>query len=143
MPMQVLTIPATAHGMQFSATGCFVSLSQELTSLTHAATGTDSEGEHLSVWMAMPVGRQILLAAGMIGDALADCDLSRLPTERVRDLSLRDLLGVGTVAAQAETRRLRFAQGYLRRPVEAARYQLLGERLDEAFSFASSSPPII
>ncbi len=135
MPLQPVTIPVAAHGTRFSASGCFVSLSEDLASLTHTTDAAGHGCEHSSVWMAVPVGRRILLAAGMLAGTLAARDLPRSPVELVRDRALGDLLRAGMVAAQAEARQPRFENGYRGCPGEATRFELLGERLDEAFGF--------
>jgi hypothetical protein len=133
MPMQLVTLPVGTDRTRLTATGCFVSMSQDLASLTHAS-GQPDDAQGPSVWVALPVGRQMLVAAGLVGDPVPTPDLPALPAEQVRDRALQDLLRVGTTAALTEIHRAGSTGGW-HHPEQAAYHRLLSHRIDQAFGF--------
>jgi hypothetical protein len=140
MQVQRIGVPVEARGSVFGSVGCWLSHSPDVASTTHrpdAYTGFPAAGQK-SAWVAIPVTRDVLLAAWMIygmKHTFTD-ELVTFSADEVRETALWSLMDEGGKAAQNELDSRNFAPGYRACGPEVAEYfTLLAARLDEAFGF--------
>ncbi|MGL5826758.1 MAG: hypothetical protein ACRCYU_18400, partial [Nocardioides sp.] len=99
----------------------------------------DAEVGQVAVWFAVPVARDVLLAAWMIGGlgGVGRSELDRMSDGGLREYAVHSLLMEGTDAVQVEIGTEAFASGYRGEVVEVAEYAAaVASRLDQAL-FAS------
>jgi hypothetical protein len=94
-----------------------------------------------SVVVALPVGRRLLVAACMLGEAaLSAADVAAMNDEQVRAWAVGELQLVGASLARLEADSAEFRAGYPRYPACAEFLRTVNPRICSAFGFATSSP---
>jgi hypothetical protein len=146
--MQVMAIPAPVESCTSrfgTSPRLFLAVSEEVAACTHREDdqrGYAAPGQ-ASVWVGLPVAREVLLAAWMVqGMGLATtAHLARMAADRVRELALHSLLYAGSATVQRLMGGTDFTSGYRTRGTELADYfTLLSERVDEAFDLGRPDP---
>lgn len=144
--MQIKAIPGPIEALlsPFGSAGFFVADSAEVAACTH---DVDFVGEGVasvpaaSVWVAVPFGRDVLVAAAMVeGFGAIDADdLAVITDDEVRVWALGTLFFGGTNAAATEIDTPRFQHGYAGDADLAAFFRLVCTRIDAAFGFSTDA----
>jgi hypothetical protein len=144
--MQIKAIPGPIEALlsPFGTAGFFVADDAEVASCTHNADFVKAGvagAPAASVWVAVPFGREVLVAAAMAdnGGSIDAYDLAVITDDQVRSWALGTLMYVGAGAAATEIDTTRFQRGYPEAAETAAFFRLVCNRIDAAFSFPTSA----
>lgn len=137
MRVRTMSVPAAVAALsaEFGSVAMLAAGGREVAASTlrhDDRTGFAERGQS-AVWMAVPVARDVLLAAWMLdGMALGDLDeLHAMDDDKVRETAIHALVMAGTSAAQEEIRSAAFVSGYRSLGADVAEYAAaLAARLD-------------
>ncbi len=113
----------------------------DVASFTHDVDGPARPPE-ASTWLALPVGRDVLVAACLVVGGTTVAEVVELTAAEVREWAIGWLLYVGTSQAKAELCSARFRTGYSEYGPAATEFlAVVRSRVDAAFGFGLGSAP--
>lgn len=138
MQVESMAAPVEARGSGPGERPSYLAVGAELAQFTQmpadATTGT-------WVWVALPFGRETLAAVAMAPDndcAVTAADLAAMSTDEFRAWALGAFLHAGSGTALREAGSEEFRSGFAGDSLLQGFYDVLCERLDEAFGFAAA-----
>ncbi|MGL5809727.1 MAG: hypothetical protein ACRCYQ_07285 [Nocardioides sp.] len=144
MCVEAFSVPSAARSSECGSAVMFVAGGSEVRASTlrqDPVTG-DAEVGQVAVWFAVPVARDVLLAAWMTGGlaSVGREGLDEMSDDCVREHAVLSLIMAGTVAAQRVVESEVFASGYRGAGAEIAEYAAaVATRLDNVF-YAPAMP---
>ena len=138
MQVKAISAPVEALVSQFEAKSFFLADGPSMASATHGRDFVDQPlaGPQASVWAALPLGRDVLLAATMVDRSGMDqAELARLTDDEVRESVLSNLLGYGRFGINDVLESADFQSGYRTDTERAEFFGLLASRIDTAFGY--------
>lgn len=141
--VEAVPAPAEALVSPYGGAGFFLADDVNVASFTHEVdTVRESPARELSVWVAVPFGRDVLIAAGMVGAGYDTATVAAMSDAELRAWVVGELLYHGTARVSQEMERPRYASGYRPDVPAAAFFALVSARVDRAFGFGSDPAPV-
>jgi hypothetical protein len=139
-PVGVEAVPAPVEALvsPYGGAGFFLADDVNVASFTHDVdTVRESPARESSVWVAVPFGRDVLIAAGMVAAGYDAAAVAAMSDAELRAWVLGELLyhGTGRVSHELDTER--FEAGYRSDAAAAAFFDLISTRVDRAFGFGA------
>jgi hypothetical protein len=96
-----------------------------------------------SVWVGLPVGREVLIGACMASRGTSADEVRVMSDDQVRVWVLGEVLYEGVTRAHGELESVAYQDGYPRSESDREFLALVTDRIDQAFGFAQSEPPTV